>query len=90
MQVDLVITVDTMVAHLAGALGAPVWTMLHRDCDWRWPETGRHTIWYPTMRLFHQQTAGDWTGVMEEITEELKSLRGTLTARQGLAAQRAR
>jgi Glycosyltransferase family 9 (heptosyltransferase) len=90
MQVDLVITVDTMVAHLAGALGAPVWTMLHRDCDWRWPETGRHTVWYPTMRLFHQQTAGDWTGVVEEITEELKSLRGTLPARQDSAAQHER
>jgi len=72
MQLDLVITVDTMVAHLAGALGASVWTMLHHDCDWRWPKTGRETIWYPTMKLFHQRTAGDWTGVMEEIMQELK------------------
>ena len=87
MQLDLVITVDTMVAHLAGALGAPVWTMLHRDCDWRWPQTGRDTIWYPTMRLFHQKTAGDWTGVMEEIIEELKLFRRPLPTRQDAAAQ---
>jgi Glycosyltransferase family 9 (heptosyltransferase) len=70
-SLDLVITVDTMVAHLAGALGAPVWTMLHADCDWRWPKAGRQSLWYPTMRLFHQRTAGDWTGVIEEVTEEL-------------------
>ena len=87
MQLDLVITVDTMVAHLAGALGAPVWTMLHRDCDWRWPQTGRDTIWYPTMRLFHQKTAADWTGVMEEIIEELKLFRRPLPTRQDAAAQ---
>ena len=72
MQLDLIICVDTMVAHLAGALGAPVWTLLHRPCDWRWPETGRDTLWYPSMKLFHQKTAGDWSGVMEEIVEELK------------------
>jgi ADP-heptose:LPS heptosyltransferase len=69
---DLIITVDTMVAHLAGALGAPVWTMLHADCDWRWPAHGRNTPWYPTMKLFHQQSAGDWAGVIEEIVDNLK------------------
>ncbi|HKO71697.1 MAG TPA: glycosyltransferase family 9 protein [Bradyrhizobium sp.] len=87
MQLDLVITVDTMVAHLAGALGIPVWTMLHRDCDWRWPETGRYTVWYPTMRLFHQKTAGDWTGVMEKIIDELRLFRRRLPTRQDAAAQ---
>jgi ADP-heptose:LPS heptosyltransferase len=70
---DLIITVDTMVAHLAGALGAPVWTMLHRDCDWRWPLREKETIWYPTMRLFHQTESGDWTNVIEEIIAELKA-----------------
>jgi Glycosyltransferase family 9 (heptosyltransferase) len=73
MALDLVITVDTMVAHLAGALGAPVWTMLHRNCDWRWPVIGHETIWYPTMRLFHQKRAGDWTDVIEELIVELKA-----------------
>jgi hypothetical protein len=81
MQLDLVISVDTMVAHLAGALSAPVWTMLHRDCDWRWPENSSETIWYPTMRLFHQNTAGDWIGVMEEIAEELKLFEATVRPR---------
>jgi ADP-heptose:LPS heptosyltransferase len=71
-KLDLIITVDTMVAHLAGALGAPVWTMLHADCDWRWPAHGRNTLWYPTMKLFHQQSAGDWAGVIEEIIDNLK------------------
>ena len=47
MSLDLILTIDTMVAHLAGALGIPVWTMLHADCDWRWPKTGRQSIWTP-------------------------------------------
>jgi hypothetical protein len=71
-ELDLIITVDTMVAHLAGALGARVWTMLHADCDWRWPARGRNTLWYPTMKLFHQQSSGDWAGVIEEIVDDLK------------------
>jgi hypothetical protein len=72
LSLDLVITVDTMVAHLAGAFGAPVWTMLHTECDWRWPKTGRASVWYPTMRLFHQRTAGDWTSVIEDVAGELR------------------
>jgi hypothetical protein len=54
MSLDLIISVDTMVAHLAGALGALVWTMLHADCDWRWPKVGRQSTWYLTMKLFHK------------------------------------
>jgi hypothetical protein len=72
MELDLVITVDTMVAHLAGALGAPVWTMLHHDCDWRWPKAKCASPWYPTMKLFHQKTPGEWTDVIDEIIEELR------------------
>jgi hypothetical protein len=71
MQLDLVITVDTMVAHLAGALGAPVWTMLHADCDWRWPLGGSSSVWYPTMRLFHQEFAGDWGPVIAKMAAVL-------------------
>jgi hypothetical protein len=71
MGLDLVITVDTMVAHLAGALGAPVWTMLHADRDWRWPKTGRTSIWYPSMKLFHQPRSGDWDSVIDEMVREL-------------------
>jgi hypothetical protein len=73
-QLDLVITVDTMVAHLAGALGVPCWTMLHADCDWRWPRDQATTIWYPSMRLFHQRDAGDWSGVVDEIAAALERL----------------
>ena len=71
LGLDLLITVDTMVAHLAGALGAPVWTLLHADCDWRWPATGRQTVWYPTMTLFHQRTPEDWGSVIADVASEL-------------------
>jgi hypothetical protein len=72
MKLDLIVTVDTMVAHLAGALGRPVWTLLHADCDWRWPKTSPRTIWYPTMKLFNQKTAGDWTGVVKDVANQLR------------------
>jgi hypothetical protein len=73
---DLVLTVDTMVAHLAGALGAPVWTMLHHDCDWRWPASGRDTIWYPSMRLYHQSQPADWSSVIDTVRDDLERLVG--------------
>jgi hypothetical protein len=68
---DLVITVDTMVAHLAGALGRKTWIMLHSDCDWRWPAAGGRTHWYPTARLFHQRQPGDWSDVVDDIRAAL-------------------
>jgi len=71
MNLDLILTIDTMVAHLAGALGAPVWTMLHADCDWRWPKACRKSIWYPSMTLFHQPSAGDWDGLLDQVVAEL-------------------
>lgn len=76
---DLVITVDTMVAHLAGALGIPVWLMLDHDPDWRWMSGRNDSPWYPTMRLFRQSSPGDWAGVIDEIRREL--LRLTTRAR---------
>jgi hypothetical protein len=72
-QLDLVLTVDTMMAHLAGALGVPVWTMLCRDCDWRWGE-GTTTPWYRTMRLFQQRELNNWQSVIAEIVDELRSV----------------
>lgn len=57
---DLLVSVDTMAAHLAGALGRPVWTLLRAGADWRWG-LGDRTPWYPTMRLFRQAAAGDWS-----------------------------
>ena len=68
---DLVITVDTMIAHLAGALGLPVWLLLDHDPDWRWMSDRDDSPWYPTMRLFRQHRPGDWTGVLEEVRGEL-------------------
>lgn len=69
--VDLVVTVDTMIAHLAGALGADTWLMLKHDPDWRWPPIGAETPWYPTMRLYHQPGPGDWASVADRIVADL-------------------
>ncbi|MCP3395424.1 hypothetical protein NLM27_42690 [Bradyrhizobium sp. CCGB12] len=71
-QLDLVICVDTMVAHLAGALGCEAWVLLHADCDWRWPSAGSRSSWYPSLRLFHQRTAGDWSAVISQVREALE------------------
>jgi len=68
---DLVITVDTMVAHLAGALGVPVWVMLHAAADWRWLLDRNDSPWYPTMRLFRQSERGDWASVVERLAATL-------------------
>ncbi len=73
-QLDLVITADTAVAHLAGALGRPVWLLLKHVPDWRWGLTGSSTPWYPTMRLFRQPTRGDWQPCFEAIERELKAI----------------
>ena len=69
---DLVLTVDTMLAHLAGALGIPVWLMLQADADWRWMERRKDSPWYPGMRLFRQEVEGDWTSVITGIVHELR------------------
>lgn len=70
-HLDLVISVDTAVAHLAGAIGKPVWTLLQFDPDWRWLIGREDSPWYPSMRLFRQPEPDDWTSVFEEITEAL-------------------
>lgn len=70
---DLVITVDTSVAHLAGALGKPVWVMLPFNSDWRWLEHGSSTHWYPSMKLYRQSRVGDWDGVLGEIKSDLRT-----------------
>lgn len=73
-QLDLVISVDTAVAHLAGALGKPVWTLIPRFPDWRWLLERADTPWYPTMRLFRQAGTGQWEPVLEAVAAELRRL----------------
>ena len=69
---DLIISVDTMAAHLAGALGLPVWTLLHDECDWRWLSGRDDSPWYPSMRLFRQPAAGDWDSVIDRVLAQLR------------------
>ena len=70
-SLDLVISVDTAVSHLAGALGKPVWTMLWYSHCWRYLESRTDSPWYPSMRLFRQNEIGDWSHVVEEIVTAL-------------------
>jgi hypothetical protein len=71
---DLVITIDSMPAHLAGALGVRTWTLLPANCDWRWMDDREDTPWYPTMRLFRQQREGEWAPVIERVRAELRRI----------------
>jgi hypothetical protein len=64
---DVVISVDTMTAHLAGALGCKTWTLLPYEADWRWMREREDSPWYPTMRLFRQQREGDWSGLIRHV-----------------------
>ena len=73
-HLDLVISVDTSVAHLAGALGKPVWTLLPWLPDWRWGIEGESTPWYPTMRLIRQERPKDWEGVFKKMRVMLEEL----------------
>jgi len=72
-QLDLVITVDTAAAHLAGATGKPVWMLLPTAPDWRWMLNRADSPWYPTMRIFRQSQGGDWTVPLGNILEALKT-----------------
>jgi hypothetical protein len=70
---DLVVTIDTASAHLGGAIGANIWTMIPYAADWRWLMEGDASPWYPTMRLFRQEALNDWRPVIARIREELQS-----------------
>ncbi len=71
---DLVISVDTSVCHLAGALGVPVWTLIAHEPDWRWLLGRADSPWYPSMTLYRQPKAGDWASVIETVKADLQSL----------------
>jgi Flp pilus assembly protein TadD len=73
-QLDLVISVDTSVAHLTGAMGRPLYVMLKKNPDWRWHADGESTIWYSSARLFRQSSFGDWSSVVSRIERELRLL----------------
>ena len=73
-HLDLVVTCDTSIAHVAGARGRPTWVALQHVPEWRWGLEGAATPWYPTARLFRQTTRGDWGGVFAEMASELRTL----------------
>ena len=81
-NLDLVISVDTSVAHLAGALGKPVWLMLPKAADWRWLKDREDSPWYPGMRLFRQEHQGEWSTVVERMVSELRRAAGSYLERQ--------
>jgi hypothetical protein len=73
-NLDLVVTVDTMIAHLAGAMGREVWLLLHHAADWRWMATGNRSPWYPTIRIFRQPIPGAWGQPVAGIAAMLKDM----------------
>ena len=73
MNLDLVISVDTAVAHLAGALGCPVWTLIPCNCDWRWLLQRDDSPWYPGMRLYRQREYGQWDDVIARVAQDLSA-----------------
>jgi hypothetical protein len=90
-NLDLVISVDTAVAHLAASLGKPVWLLDRFDACWRWLDGRRDSPWYPSLRLYRQHRPGDWDTVLEEVARDLRQLAGngfnsiSETVRQALA-----
>jgi ADP-heptose:LPS heptosyltransferase len=82
-HLDLIVTADTSVAHLAGALARPVWLALKYVPEWRWMLDRRDSPWYPTMRLFRQKTPDDWSTVFEEMTAEAAKLAASTIQSRG-------
>jgi hypothetical protein len=73
-SLDLIITCDTSIAHLAGALGRPTWIALKHAPDWRWMLDRNDSRWFPSVRLFRQKSRGDWEGVFEHMRRELTGI----------------
>ncbi len=74
VNLDLVVSVDSAMVHLAGALGIPVWMLNRFDSDWRWIEHREHSPWYPDLRIFNQSRSGDWVGVIQAVQGALLAL----------------
>jgi hypothetical protein len=74
LGLDLLISIDSMPVHLAGALGVPVWTLLQANADWRWMDELDYSPWYPGMRLFRQAKQNDWGPVIRQVADELMKL----------------
>jgi ADP-heptose:LPS heptosyltransferase len=81
---DLVISTDTCVAHLAGAMGKPVWILLPHLGDWRWMQSIETTPWYPTARLLRQSEPGDWKAVVAMAIEKLTELKEAFSTANGI------
>ena len=75
-HMDLVVSVDNALAHLAGALARPTWILLPFSADWRWLQDRLDSPWYPTVRLFRQPEFGDWNTVMQEVAAAVQDFRG--------------
>lgn len=73
-NLDLILTTDTAVAHLGGAMGLPVWLLLAHHADWRWMEGRNDSPWYPSMRLYRQKLEGDWLGLLTDVAAEISNL----------------
>ncbi len=71
LELDLMVTVDSMPAHLAGSLGVPTWVLLRKEADWRWLVGRENSPWYPSVRLFRQSSEGDWAEVLERVAATL-------------------
>jgi tetratricopeptide (TPR) repeat protein len=86
-MLDLVITIDTSIAHLAGAMGKPVWVLLPFAADWRWLRQRDDSPWYPTARLFRQGALGDWAGVVTQVENALRRFAARVSVRPNVASR---
>ena len=73
-MLDLIITCDTSVAHLSGAIGQKTWLLLNKNSEWRWGINNEYSNWYPTMKIFRQKELNNWHPVFKKVIEELKTI----------------
>lgn len=83
LDMDLVIVIDGMLAHLAASMGRPTWVLLKHEADWRWMDSRGDSPWYPSVRLFRQRRPGDWAGLLEEVAAALAGLPAPAGGRAG-------